>query len=216
MSRSLEGSSAADFATALERRATMAALSESAAVEFLTTTVGTPQYMGPEMIANQVELAAKVTEHMKLSLEERTAQRKELNEVRESLEKSEFNGRKADVYAFGIVMFEMLVHRPPWEGVSLLSMQHRVHNGDRPSFEDSDVAPGAPSVWVTLMEKAWSQDPDHRPDFGLLQQEFSALPPQTATNFSMGVTKNPIAATRGETGNEPVWPPPVEELVISL
>ena len=72
------------------------------------------------------------------------------------------------------------------------------------------------SAWVPLMEKAWSQDPDQRPDFGLLQQEFSALPPQTVTNFSMGVTKNPIAATRGETGNEPVWPPPVEEMVISL
>jgi len=56
MSRSLEGSSAASFETA-----TMAAPSESAAVEFLTTTVGTPQYMGPEMIANQVggEIASR-------------------------------------------------------------------------------------------------------------------------------------------------------------
>ena len=33
----------------------------------------------------------------------------------------------------------------------------------------------APSTWVPLMQAAWGQDPDRRPEFSLLQQRLRAL-----------------------------------------
>ena len=113
----------------------------------------------------------------------------------------ELNTVASDVYAFGIVMFEMLVHRQPWQDTKMLDIHDYVHKGDRPSFSEVDVAPGAPSAWVPLMREAWSQEPDRRPEFSLLQQRFSNFLCSTPEEGRRGATRRESAGSP-ETGTE--------------
>ena len=68
---------------------------------------------------------------------------------------------KTDVFAFAIVIWEVLTGRIPWEGLNAvqIGMQYLVRQSRPPS-------PGAaPHDLVQLMWNCWEQDPDNRPDF---------------------------------------------------
>jgi serine/threonine protein kinase/ABC-type proline/glycine betaine transport system substrate-binding protein len=75
----------------------------------------------------------------------------------------------ADVYAFAVMMFEVLYCELPFVNSELMSVPLKVCNGERPSSRKTpraQTAMGEHFQTVTeLMEKCWDADPNARPDF---------------------------------------------------
>jgi len=66
-----------------------------------------------------------------------------------------------DVYAMGILMWEMLSRARPWDGVNNGMIAHRV-------FRDDERPPMPPNAVVAirkLIEDCWQKDAELRPDF---------------------------------------------------
>jgi serine/threonine protein kinase len=70
--------------------------------------------------------------------------------------------REIDVYAYGMVMFELLTGIMPYKGVykSDFELQMRVLEGKRPSMPAS-----VPQALKSLITACWAQDPKDRPTF---------------------------------------------------
>ncbi|XP_050417165.1 uncharacterized protein LOC126830804 [Patella vulgata] len=74
-----------------------------------------------------------------------------------------FNGEitvKADVYSFGIILWEMLTRKHPYEACSMFQILERVRLNKRPEIPDF-----CPNELKELMEKCWHQKPSQRPIF---------------------------------------------------
>eukprot|EP00249_Psilotum_nudum_P020785 c27846_g1_i1 orf=146-796(+) len=69
--------------------------------------------------------------------------------------------RKVDVYSFGIILWELLSGRLPFEDMSAVQAAFAtVHKNARPQ-----VPPGCPEPLEGLMHRCWAVDPDQRPEF---------------------------------------------------
>ena len=90
----------------------------------LTSALGTPQWMAPEVITHSSY------------------------------------GQAADVYAFGILCWEVAARRPPHETMSKMSVVREVPLGLRPT-----VDPRWPAAVSALMETCWDADTNARPTF---------------------------------------------------
>ena len=61
---------------------------------------------------------------------------------------------KADVYSFGIVMWELAARRPPYYGMDAIEVANKVvHEGIRPCIKEGE----APISWMNIMKKCWVQ-----------------------------------------------------------
>ena len=59
---------------------------------------------------------------------------------------------KADVFSFGIIMWEIACRKPPYYGIEAKEVATRVVNeGLRPPIKDTD----GPAVWIKLMRRCW-------------------------------------------------------------
>eukprot|EP00026_Physarum_polycephalum_P000640 Phypoly_transcript_00641.p1 GENE.Phypoly_transcript_00641~~Phypoly_transcript_00641.p1 ORF type:complete len:1297 (+),score=194.44 Phypoly_transcript_00641:293-4183(+) len=69
---------------------------------------------------------------------------------------------KADVYGFGVVLWEIISRRKPWEGIHAMKIVQNVLAGFRPA-EERFLSPEVPANIKNLMKKCWDQDPIQRP-----------------------------------------------------
>ena len=70
----------------------------------------------------------------------------------------------ADAFAFGVIMYECLALRLPWEGRLVRDVWARVQNRERPRVTADDER-AAPAGYVQLMREMWAHDPRVRPTF---------------------------------------------------
>jgi Protein tyrosine and serine/threonine kinase len=66
----------------------------------------------------------------------------------------------ADVFSYGVVLWELLTHECPWPGITMLAVAQRVARGERLAVPD-----GAPSRWSELISQCVEDDPSSRPSF---------------------------------------------------
>eukprot|EP00727_Mastigamoeba_balamuthi_P013715 m51a1_g8967 putative serine threonine kinase (162) ;mRNA; r:1074680-1075290 len=80
----------------------------------------------------------------------------------EVLERGHYSDR-SDVYALGMVMYEVLTRHSPFAGIPVMALVSRILGGQRPPVpEDRGDFTGP---YVALMQSTWSACPDDRPDF---------------------------------------------------
>jgi tRNA A-37 threonylcarbamoyl transferase component Bud32 len=114
---------------------------------------------------------------------------------------------RADIYALGCLLFELLAGRPPFNATDELSLM-RAHLEDRPPSL-SALEPGLPPAWDGLIARLLAKSPDDRPQN--VKQVLGMLEPllgQRRSAFS-GLLHMPAGwsvVPRETSGMEPVAP----------
>ena len=81
---------------------------------------------------------------------------------------------KADVYSFGIVLWEILAREPPFAEYSLHKIMYNVVNyKERPPL--SKVEHGCPEELILVMKACWEQEPERRPEFSDVIEALQAI-----------------------------------------
>ena len=79
---------------------------------------------------------------------------------------------KTDVYAYGMIVFEVLAGDTPWSGLNQMQIMMQVCiQKDRPKLDG-----GAPADLVALMQRCWDHEPDARPTFAAIKAELRGGP----------------------------------------
>ena len=79
---------------------------------------------------------------------------------------------KGDVYAYGMIVFEVLTGDTPWSGLNQMQIMMQVCiQKDRPKLDG-----GAPADLVALMQRCWDHEPDARPTFAAIKAELRGGP----------------------------------------
>lgn len=87
----------------------------------------------------------------------------------------------ADVFAFGVVMWEVLSCELPWTSMGEWVIMNQVSSGERLQIPRAEEIPGEPpphcvlSEYISLMEQCWSQDPSDRPRFEAIVDKLMEL-----------------------------------------
>ena len=78
---------------------------------------------------------------------------------------------KCDLWSFGVVCWEVLTARVPFDGMSPATVATQVAmEGMR-----LPVPPGVSIRLLRLIARCWSEQPEHRPEFGTLEVELQGV-----------------------------------------
>jgi len=79
---------------------------------------------------------------------------------------------KADVYSYGIILWEIIFRKKPWDGMHSMRVTNYVSDGKRPPL--TDMRTDTPQDIVSLMQTCWGQDPATRPTFTQIIQTLTS------------------------------------------
>jgi serine/threonine protein kinase len=72
---------------------------------------------------------------------------------------------QSDIYSLGMLMYELLMCAPPFEGLPNNQISGLLDNKQRPPIPDT-IPSGFSRAFVTLMTRCWDHDPAQRPSAG--------------------------------------------------
>eukprot|EP01117_Protostelium_nocturnum_P009205 TRINITY_DN3298_c0_g1_i1.p1 TRINITY_DN3298_c0_g1~~TRINITY_DN3298_c0_g1_i1.p1 ORF type:complete len:669 (-),score=232.29 TRINITY_DN3298_c0_g1_i1:94-2100(-) len=82
---------------------------------------------------------------------------------------SSFYNKKCDVYSFGVLLWECLTRKKPFDGVSVPETLNQIRGGVRPPIPFY-----CPPAFKNLIERCWNADPQKRPEFDEIIKELSS------------------------------------------
>jgi serine/threonine protein kinase len=83
----------------------------------------------------------------------------------------------SDIYALGIIMWELATCQAPFEGLPQDILIGRLSRGDRPKIPKHPT-PGFPTAYFELLQRCWSQNPELRPCASDVQLALSSMSPE--------------------------------------
>lgn len=91
---------------------------------------------------------------------------------------------KIDVFGYGVILWE-LFHSPhlPWEEIVDKEVEEKVLKGLRPKISDQ-----CPSLWKSLIEKCWKEQPEQRPSFNFIVKYLTENIPESLKSLSQNVS----------------------------
>ncbi|GAA0186515.1 non-receptor serine/threonine protein kinase [Lithospermum erythrorhizon] len=112
---------------------------------YLTTKTGkgTPQWMAPEVLRN------------------------------------ELSNEKADVYSFGVILWELATQKIPWDNLNSMQVIGAVGFMDQRLEIPKDVDP----QWAAIIESCWLSESQSRPSFQELMEKLKDLQKQYTIQF---------------------------------
>ncbi|CAI9779722.1 unnamed protein product [Fraxinus pennsylvanica] len=95
---------------------------------------------------------------------------------------NEPSGEKADVYSFGVILWELVTQKIPWDNLNSMQVIGAVGFMNERLEIPKDVDP----QWASIIESCWLSEPQFRPSFQELLEKFKDLQRQYVIQFQAG------------------------------
>ena len=91
-------------------------------------------------------------------------------EIMESKEGKTRYTIKADVYSYGIILWELVAREEPYKELTQFTIPNAVFRGERPKIPQD-----CPATYASLMERCWAQRADARPTMAEVEEELEPI-----------------------------------------
>jgi len=101
------------------------------------------------------------------------------------------------LFAYGVLIYEIVTRKDPWEGDSAVIATHRVIEGERMKIPAS-----CPPVLMRVMELCWKENPVDRPNFSEIVDMLKEKDPSSQSQLSLIV--DPNSESKMDYNNSPI------------